>query len=266
MRRAQPVVGLILIAFLMLAPPGFSRAENTSEGAAGSKETPRGKIELKRQATNRGTPDETTKTQLKIDAYLDGFVTLLRLEVPFPDEKTDFEGDPFNPRLGDIKVRTGFRPFHIDEIPFSTFLEVTFPTADPEDLGGGKYQLSPGLFTTVPIPLSESLSQSHKMTFSPLVKQVVSVAGDEDRKDINYTKFEMAFRDTWRHQFWLKLTPKLVVDWEQDAKTGAVAELELGWMINRTWSTWLMLGTLLWGEGVPGNYDRRVELGVAFLF
>jgi len=30
------------------------------------------------------------------------------------------------------------------------------------------------------------------MTFSPLVKQVVSVAGDEDRKNINYTQLELA--------------------------------------------------------------------------
>jgi hypothetical protein len=45
-----------------------------------------------------------------------------------------------------------------------------------------------------------------------------------------------------------------------------VAELELGWIVNRRWSTWLMLGTHLWGEGVPGTYDKRVELGVSFLF
>ncbi len=145
MRRAQTLFWIILVAFLMPALPGDSRAAENSQDAAGGKEVMRGKIELKRQATNRGTPEETTKTQLKTDAYLDGFVSLLRLEVPFPDEKTDFEGDPFNPRLGDIKVRTGFRPFHIDEIPVSTFLEVTFPTADPESLGSGKYQLTAGI-------------------------------------------------------------------------------------------------------------------------
>jgi len=266
MRRAQTLFWIILVAFLMPALPGDSRAAENSQDAAGGKEVMRGKIELKRQATNRGTPEETTKTQLKTDAYLDGFVSLLRLEVPFPDEKTSFEGDPFNPRLGDIKVRTGFRPFHIDEIPVSTFLEVTFPTADPESLGSGKYQLTAGIQPTVRIPLSEPLSQSHKMTFSPLVKQVVSVAGDEDRKNINYTQFELALRDTWRNLFWLKLTPKPVIDWEQDAKTGAVLELELGWIVNRHWSMWMMLGTSLWGEGVPSTYDKRVELGVSFLF
>jgi hypothetical protein len=93
------------------------------------------------------------------------------------------------------------------------------------------------------------MAQSHSLIFSPLVKQVVSVAGDEDRKNINYTKVELALRDTWRNRFWIKLTPKPVLDWEQDGKTGAVGELELGWIIDRRWSTWLMFGTRLWGEG-----------------
>lgn len=266
MRAAQTLVAYLFCTLLMLTLPGLSPAEKDKGEATADSEIRHGRFELKRQATNHGTPDETTKTQMKIDAYLDGFVSLLRFEVPFPDDKTDFEGDPFSPRLGDIKIRTGFRPFQIGEIPVSTYIEVTFPTADPESLGSGKYQLTGGIQPTFGVPLPEPFSQSHKMTFSPLIKQVVSVAGDEDRKNINYTQIELALRDTWRNLFWLKLTPKPVVDWEQDAKTGAVLELEAGWIIDRRWSAWLMLGTRLWGEGVPSTYDQRVELGVAFLF
>lgn len=266
MRAAQTLVAYLFCTLLMLTLPGLSPAEKDKGEATADSEIRHGRFELKRQATNHGTPDETTKTQMKIDAYLDGFVSLLRFEVPFPDDKTDFEGDPFSPRLGDIKIRTGFRPYQIGEIPVSTYIEVTFPTADPESLGSGKYQLTGGIQPTFGVPLSEPFSQSHRMTFSPLIKQVVSVAGDEDRKNINYTQIELALRDTWRNLFWLKLTPKPVVDWEQDAKTGAVLELEAGWIIDRRWSAWLMLGTRLWGEGVPSTYDQRVELGVAFLF
>jgi hypothetical protein len=266
MRRTQTLVAIILLALLAPFSAGIGRAAGNSLGSAAAGEAPRGKIELKRQATNRGTPEETTKTQVKIDVYLDGFVSLFRLDVPFPDDKTDFEGNPLSPRLGDIKIRTGFRPVDIHDIPVSSFIEVTFPTAEPESLGSGKYQLTGGIQPTVKIPLSEPFSQSNTMTFSPLVKQVVSVAGYEDRKNINYTQFELALRDTWQKKYWLKLTPKPIVDWEQDAKTGAVAELEVGWIVNRDWRTWLMLGTSLWGEGVPSTYDKRVELGVSFLF
>ncbi len=67
------------------------------------------RIELKRWLTSRGTPDESTRTIVRVDRLLDGPVALLRLDVSFPDEATDFNGDPFNPRLGDIKARVGFR-------------------------------------------------------------------------------------------------------------------------------------------------------------
>jgi hypothetical protein len=260
---------LLTIVLLLLALPGFVQAGEDSESTqanAAPQEVRHGRIELKRQNTDRGTPDETTKTTLKIDAYLDGVVSLLRLEVPFPDNNTDFGGSPFDPHLGDIKTRVGFRPFRVDDIPVSTFIEVTFPTADPESLGSGKYQLTGGVQPTFRIHLSDPYSQSNVMIFSPLVKQVVSVGGNEDRKNINYTQFELALRDTWKNKFWVKLTPKPVIDWEQNGDTGAVLELELGWIVNRNWSTWLMLGTRLWGEGIPGTYDKRVELGVAFLF
>jgi hypothetical protein len=214
--------GLLAILWASMARPAdVSPAQGTSVAENG----PRFLIELKREATSRGTPEETTKSQIKIDALLDGIVSLMRVELPFPDEKTSFEGDPFNLRLGDIKFRVGFRSFPVHDVPLGTFLEVTFPTADPEELGSGKYQLSPGIRATFPVSLGERLSESHRMSFEPLVKQVFSVAGDEERKDIHYTKFELSLKDTWRKEYWLKLTPNPVVDWEQDAKTGASASM-----------------------------------------
>jgi hypothetical protein len=81
----------------MLTLSGSALAgDDSSDGAESTTGTkfPRGRIELKRQNTNRGTAEETTKTQLKIDAYLYGFVSLLRLEAPFPDEKRISKGTP----------------------------------------------------------------------------------------------------------------------------------------------------------------------------
>src|SRR4051794_30050583 len=57
-----------------------------------------GLVELKRQATARGTPEETTKTNLKVDFFpQQGIVALWRLELPFPDAKSTFAGSPFDP-------------------------------------------------------------------------------------------------------------------------------------------------------------------------
>ena len=256
----------ILFLVLMVSGMFLAAGDALSKNAGDAEQGHRLLLELKREATNRGTPEETTKTQIKIDALLDRTVSLLRLEVPFPDDKTSFEGDPLSPRLGDIKVRVGFRPVPLNDIPLGFFLESTFPTADSEELGSGKYQVAMGIRTNFPISLSQSSPNAHRVSFEPLIKQVVSVAGDEGRKDINYMKFELSLKDTWKKKYWLKLTPKPVVNWEQSAETGAVAELQGGWIINSRWKVWLLLGSRLWGEKVPSTYDQRVGFNVSVFF
>lgn len=222
------------------------------------------RIEVKRQNTDRDTPGESTKTTLRLEALPEGPVALWRLDLPFPDEKDTFSGSPFDPRLGDIKLRARLRPKDVSGVPVSFFSELTFPTADPETLGQGKYQVMLGAETFHPLP---SISNDdHKLSFSPQVQQVVSVAGDAERKDINYTKFELALRDVWRKVYSLKFTAKPVIDWVQNGKTGAVGELEGAMTLQHDWNLKLMLGGLLWGEGTASTYGTRVELTVGKTF
>ena len=49
----------------------------------------RGRLELKRINTSRGTPEETTRTALRVETFFDGAVSLLRVDLPFPDADTD---------------------------------------------------------------------------------------------------------------------------------------------------------------------------------
>lgn len=222
------------------------------------------RFEVKRQNTDRDTPGESTKTTLRLEALPEGPVALWRLDLPFPDAKDTFEGSPFDPRPGDIKLRARLRPADVSGAPVSFFSELTFPSADPDTLGQGKYQVMLGAETLHPLP---SISNDdHKLSFSPQVQQVVSIAGDSERKDINYTKFELALRDVWRKLYSLKLTAKPVVDWVQNGKTGAVAELEGAVSLQHNWNLKLMLGGLLWGEGTASTYGTRLEVTVGKTF
>ncbi|HEY1290066.1 MAG TPA: hypothetical protein VGF58_17195 [Burkholderiales bacterium] len=222
------------------------------------------RFEVKRQNTDRDTPGESTKTTLRLEALPDGPVALWRLDLPFPDQKDTFSGSPFDPRLGDIKLRGRLRPTDLSGVPVSLFSELTFPTADPDTLGQGKYQVMLGAETFHPLP---SISNDdHKLSFSPQVQQVFSVAGNPERKDINYTKFEVALRDVWRKLYSLKFTAKPVIDWVQNGKTGAVGELEGAVALQHDWKLQLMLGGLLWGEGTASTYGTRVELTVGKTF
>ena len=245
------------------APALLATALALLPGSASGADT-RWHVEVKRQNTDHDTPGESTKTTLRLEALPDGPVALWRLDLPFPDEKTSFSGSPFDPRLGDIKLRARLRPLDVRGVPVSFFSELTFPTADPDSLGQGKYQVMIGMESFH--RLDSISSEDHKLSFSPQVQQVVSVAGDAQRKDVNHTKFELALRDVWRTVYSLKFTAKPVIDWEQDGKTGAVGELEGGVTFQHGWRALLMLGGRLWGGDVASTYGTRLELTVGRTF
>jgi hypothetical protein len=266
--KAQTLPGDHVRAAVSSQPAADADSGETADDDSGpsARAKQRWRIELKRQSTARGTPSESTKTNLKIEMLSDGPVRLLRLELPFPDDKTSFEGSPFNPRLGDIKTRLGFKAVRLLGTPWTTFIELTFPTADPETLGSGKYQVTVGTETSRPLISIDSASSTHRWFLAALIEQVVSVAGDRNAKDIDYTKFELGVGDVWRADYSVQLTIKPVIDWVQDAKTGAVAELEGGMNLSDDWRISMMLGGQLWGAGVPSTYSKRVEFKVRYSF
>jgi hypothetical protein len=222
------------------------------------------RLELKRQNTGRGTESESTKTTLRLEYFPDaGFFSHFRLDVPMPDAKTDFAGDPFDPRLGDIKIRGSARRIVAGTGSVLPYAEITFPTADPGELGSGKYQVGVNLSGNWPWI---ELSGAHRLFFGALVGHVASFAGDDARKDINYTKTEVTVRDLLEGGRIIKATLKPNIDWTQDARTGAVIELEGSMPLTREWRGTLMLGHLAWGSGVQGTYGKRIEITLARAF
>jgi hypothetical protein len=247
----------VLVALAASGAGAAGGAQAGDGGEAAAREwRPQGLVEFKRQATSHGTAEEATKTNLKFDFFPEGSVSLLRLELPFPDAKSDFAGSPLDPEFGDAKIRAGFRAVDAAGLPWSSFVELTFPTADPESQGTGKYQVSGGAKTIHELGAIGAVRQSCSLQ----VQQVVSFGGDRARKDVNQTKFELEWRGLWGPGHFAKATAKPVVDWVGDGKTGAVLEVEGGWFVSRQWTVALLAGGLLWGKGVPGTYDTRGEL------
>jgi hypothetical protein len=235
-----------------------------SEAPAEGKE---GRLEIKRQNTAHGTPDETTMTTLRMERYFDGPVSMFRFDLPLPDEKTGFSGDPFAPRLGDVKARLRFKSFTSGELSFPSFVEATFPTADPKTLGKGKYQLSAGIRMVDPVRLPFADAAAHKSTFEVEVQQTNSVAGDPNLKEVSNTRLEVTLFDTWRQTYTFKFKLKPNIDWVQGGKTGGVIEAEAGRYFGRDWRAWLMLGQRAWGPAVIANtYQTRVELGLQYTY
>jgi hypothetical protein len=141
-------------------------------------------------------------------------------------------------------------------------VETTFPSAQPESLGSGKYQLGPGVELLVPLSGANrgDVPRAWSTIFKPWIEQDFSVAGDESREDINYTKLELELKAEWRKKLILKLTPKFVFDWEQGAESGAVLELEGGWNWRR-WRTTLTLGHGLWNTDAGDLWPQSGVVG-----
>jgi hypothetical protein len=222
-------------------------------------------IEPQRQWIDRGTPQESSKTTLRLEATPQKYLSLIRLDIPFVDEKN---GDPITPHLGDILLRfeTVSQPVGITGWQF--FMETIFPSAKPESLGTGKYQLAPA--TEVWVPIWDSARDQAPPVWrtgaQPLVEQFVSVAGDPSRTNIDYTKIELQLQGSWRNKVSLKLNPKFMVNYVGGVSSAAVFEFEPHWNINRHWELDLTLGHSLWGVGEPGTYQKKLEFWVRFNF
>jgi hypothetical protein len=219
-------------------------------------------FELKRQATDRGEEAESTKWNLKFEYRpAAGAAAFYRFELPLDDVDNDLEGSPFNVRRGDVKGRIGFRTVPVLDHATTSFVEITFPTATPEDRGSGKYQASIG--ARMQFPLGVAGETRYSMGIQ--LQQVVSFAGDENRKDVNQTKSEIDWRFDWPRGHFAKATFKPVYDWV-GRRDGAVLEAETGWAASRQWTLVMLLGGRLWGEGTPGTYGTRIEAKVIYRF
>jgi len=254
-------------AILLLTTPVRAAAIDEDTGFA-TESKPQWHIQLKRQNTDRGTPGESTKTTLRFESTpSDGPLTLLRLDIPFPDEKTDMTGSIFNPQLGDIKLRLGFRDFSTHHLPFASFTELTFPTANPESAGARTLQFTLGVKTGSSFSSPPPTMREHHYAWTTQVQQTVSLAAINDQvKDVNYTKFEFAVVDTWKRDYSLKGTLKPVIDWVQDGKNGAVFELEGGVNFAQGWRFSLMGGLRAWGPAVASTYNKRIEMNLGRRF
>jgi hypothetical protein len=232
-------------------------AQNTDTPPRPSKKEWLGLMEFKREFTDKGQPPEKTQSTLKFDWYPTGPVSLLRLQFAFPDESQEDATvfSFFHPRMGDLKTRAGFRSVRVFGHSLASFVELTFPTANPADLGQQKYQVMPGA------RLAIGRINSHGTRFDAQITQTVSVAGEASAKDINKTNAEFTLKRTWHEETYLSAKLKPVIDWEKSAYTGATAELKGSVNFSARWSGWIMYGFGLWNRDATGLFKNKIGFG-----
>lgn len=237
---------LPLAALLLLAAP--LRAQDASTG----------RVEIKRENTDHGTDDARTGTPVQVEYYPKSATVLswvVTVNVP-DDTKSKLWIDP---SLGDLEAGVRLKPIMAGSQPLFARLDFIVPTASPARLGNGKWEAEPGLFAIWSLPAY--LNRGTEAVFRAQVRQIFSFAGDSDRKNINRTAFEFAYRELWG-AWYAKTYLKPNVDWIQHGKTGADLELEAGRDIGKGWAAWVNVGHSLWGLGTSGIYGLQGTLGV----
>jgi hypothetical protein len=160
----------------------------------------------------------------------------------------------------------GLRSIDQPRFALFPFLDVTFPTAENQTLGSGKYQLGPGVRLAFPINSEFGVwVNARQLQFQVQLQEVFSVAGDDKRRSINVTKLEFGLEAALGERYWMKLEPKFTQDWIQD-KFGAVLEIEAGWHITRHWNAWIKPGVGTNGSRAAGVYDELLQVGVRYVF
>ncbi|HTP50047.1 MAG TPA: hypothetical protein VMK42_05060 [Anaeromyxobacteraceae bacterium] len=231
-------------------------AVQSVESSAGGPPSVAAQLELKRAMTDRAATDQRSQWTLRTNVLLDSPVSLVRLDIPFVDKNNSFSSDPANVGLGDLKTRVGFAPIPVPAVPLSFFFDFIFPTGG--SLGNGKYQLCPGLSSAIRL----ASWRTPVFRFLPLVEQYVSIAGDPNRSDIDYTSFELKVEALWPKALALSMNAKPVIDWVHGAQSAAVLDSQVDWIASTHWRVWVKYGFRLWGARLPTTYDGQLEIGV----
>ena len=104
-------------------------------------------------------------------------------------------------------------------------LAFQLPTATEDQLGAGKWQVAPTLFPLLKLPARRAL-------FFTRIQDFVSVAGDDDRRDVHYLTITPTLIKILNRRRAVLFDTEAVVDWERDGelswKSGFLVATKLG--------------------------------------
>lgn len=207
------------------------------------------RFELNPQYIESRGPGSLFSTNLKLDVpFTKSFA--IAFEVPvisaagFPDPLDDQFG------LGDVFVRTRY-VWSFERSSFIAGAEFGLKTADDELLGSGKWQINPSLAYVY------YLSSEYLLAVAG--KQRLSVAGDDERADINQTELRLIGIYINPEGCWMQADYQPKINWEDDGSVSHLVEAEAGMMLTRSVGV-----SVRPGIGIGDNRDRDWSIGLGF--
>ena len=183
----------------------------------------------------------------------------LRFDMPYVTYDPGDGGERVSGQ-GDLLVRGAWRATQREGFALILVTEITFDTADDPRLGQGKTIVSPLVYAAIDWTKYDSV-------FFPNFQHYFSVAGDENRPDVDVTVLKPNLLTRWPRKMYTFLEPQFTIDWERDAKTGLTVELEIGKILSRNIAAWVRPGIGVINKyDLPQVYNWNVEVGMRYIF
>ncbi len=116
--------------------------------------------------------------------------------------------------LGDATISAFFSPAEAKNgFVWGAGPVLLVPTATNEFLGGKKFGIGPSAL---------ALLQKNGVTIGALVSQTWSVAGDEDRSDVNFLYMQPFFNYNWKSGAGLGVSAEITQNWEASSTTAFI--------------------------------------------
>ncbi|GKS59360.1 hypothetical protein YTPLAS18_28870 [Nitrospira sp.] len=218
-----------------------------------------GRVQLTSQYLNLPQGGQGVATVFRTDLpYRHNFV--VRADVPFlrwniPDRPgaTSARG------MSDVAVTAGWRAYNTPEYAIFLGVQSTYPTADQNTLGLGKYTLGPFLATGRFLPHLDSL-------LFGVFQHQSSVGGDATRQSVEVSRFVAQLNTIWDDRLWTLVQSIWQIDWEQNAKSSMTLEFEVGRNVVGRLGAFVRPGVGIWGRQLVGAYDWNIEVGIRYMF
>jgi len=182
---------------------------------------------------------------------------VLRADVPYLWSDPNQPGATNQNGLSDLFVRAGARLYAVPGYAIFAAMDSIFPTADPRQLGTGKYTVGPLLATARVFPDIDSF-------LFGVLQHELSVGGDPSRRDISLSELSLAVNTIWGERWWTQVAAATQVNWERNAKTSMELEFEGGYRFATGWGIWVRPGVGLLGQ--TGAYEWSMETGIRRMF
>ena len=138
-----------------------------------------------------------------------GWLLINRMIIPFPKTVPDLssENGANTTGIGDITYTAWFSPPTEGKLTWGFGPVTVWPTAGDEVLGQGKFSIGPSLVFVYGTP---------KWMLAAIVSDWFSVAGDEDRADVNTFYFQPIFTYFLPKKWYLSTAPIVLSNWEAE--------------------------------------------------